>query len=436
MAAGKKEKNKNSKKSKSSKQANLDETSKNAKPIKNEIKAEGTETEAKIEPTDEEETQINKSPSGGEEKEEGHQKKPIENWSNGEKILCFHGPLIYEAKIQNVQFENGTIKYFIHYHGWNKNWDEWVPQARMLKYTDKNVAVQKDLIRAHEEKNNEKRRRGLKRRHEESTAAAAVSTDKATAADHVFAVPKAPSPVPPRGARGRKAGLRPQKRELKSEEAPDLDEEEDTVGIPEPLPIPPPDNTVESQEIFRSKVEIRIKIPDELKSYIVDDWEQVTRNKNLCILPAKLTVEQLLENYTRARTANKSELASKNNRGKAIEEVTAGIREYFNVMLPAQLLFKQERSQFEQMKKDAPSLVPLKVYGAPHLLRLFTKIGETLTYTPLGEKSVSLLLFYLHDILNYMKKNSSIIFSNSDYAAAGGVEVMGEAEAGPSTSKV
>ena len=70
------------------------------------------------------------------------------------------------------------------------------------------------------------------------------------------------------------------------------------------------------------------------------------------------------------------------------------------------------------------------------MFRLFTKIGETLTYTPLGEKSVSLLLFYLHDILNYMKKNSSIIFSNSDYAAAGGVEVMGEAEAGPSTSKV
>jgi len=23
-------------------------------------------------------------------------------WKTGEKILCFHGPLIYEAKIQNV----------------------------------------------------------------------------------------------------------------------------------------------------------------------------------------------------------------------------------------------------------------------------------------------------------------------------------------------
>ena len=30
------------------------------------------------------------------------EKKEVEKWSTGEKILCFHGPLIYEAKIQMV----------------------------------------------------------------------------------------------------------------------------------------------------------------------------------------------------------------------------------------------------------------------------------------------------------------------------------------------
>ena len=44
----------------------------------------------------------------------------------GEKVLCFHGPLIYEAKIQKVEFKDDQTKYFIHYMGWNKNWDEWV----------------------------------------------------------------------------------------------------------------------------------------------------------------------------------------------------------------------------------------------------------------------------------------------------------------------
>jgi len=79
-------------------------------------------------------------------------KEEEEKWAKGEKILCFHGPLIYEAKIQEVELQNSIPKYFIHYKGWNKNWDEWVPEARMLKHTEDNVEHQKDLCRAHEAK--------------------------------------------------------------------------------------------------------------------------------------------------------------------------------------------------------------------------------------------------------------------------------------------
>merc|ERR1711860_367429 len=68
----------------------------------------------------------------------------------GEKIFCFHGPLIYEAKIQKVESKNKQTKYFIHYHGWNKNWDEWVPEARMLKYTEMNKEKKRDLVKAQE----------------------------------------------------------------------------------------------------------------------------------------------------------------------------------------------------------------------------------------------------------------------------------------------
>jgi len=41
-----------------------------------------------------------------------------------------------------------------------------------------------------------------------------------------------------------------------------------------------------------------------------------------------------------------------------------------------------------------------------------------LTYTPLDEKSVQLLLYYVHDILGYMKKHASTIFSIQDYGTA------------------
>ena len=36
--------------------------------------------------------------------------KEEEMWAKGEKILCFHGPLIYEAKIQEVEVQNSIPK--------------------------------------------------------------------------------------------------------------------------------------------------------------------------------------------------------------------------------------------------------------------------------------------------------------------------------------
>ena len=64
----------------------------------------------------------------------------------GEKVLCFHGPLIYEAKVKKVLYSEAllgdavsvcsqclktpvakekdkTLKYQIHYNGWNKRYD-------------------------------------------------------------------------------------------------------------------------------------------------------------------------------------------------------------------------------------------------------------------------------------------------------------------------
>ena len=56
-------------------------------------------------------------------------------------MLCFHGPLLYEAKC----VKDKQVKYFIHYNGWNKNWDEWVPESRVLKYMDANLQKHQEL---------------------------------------------------------------------------------------------------------------------------------------------------------------------------------------------------------------------------------------------------------------------------------------------------
>ncbi|KAJ8123058.1 hypothetical protein ONZ43_g899 [Nemania bipapillata] len=73
-------------------------------------------------------------------------------YSKDEKVLCFHGDLMYEAKIIDVRVEAGKkaedAQYRIHYKGWKASWDDWVTHDRIRKFTEDNKQLASQLAQA------------------------------------------------------------------------------------------------------------------------------------------------------------------------------------------------------------------------------------------------------------------------------------------------
>ncbi|RMZ91632.1 hypothetical protein DV736_g1124, partial [Chaetothyriales sp. CBS 134916] len=76
--------------------------------------------------------------------------KPM--YAKDERALCFHGELLYEAKVLEVRKQDpkdktSPFEYRVHYKGWKNTWDDWVLQDRLRKFTEDNKELAANLKR-------------------------------------------------------------------------------------------------------------------------------------------------------------------------------------------------------------------------------------------------------------------------------------------------
>jgi MRG len=97
------------------------------------------------------------------------------------------------------------------------------------------------------------------------------------------------------------------------------------------------------EEAFFARPSVHIPVPDMIKGYLVDDWENVTKSQTLVELPSKAPVNWLLDTYFHEEKG-KRRLGSPD--ADRFVEIVDGMKTYFEKMLGKTLLYRFERGQY------------------------------------------------------------------------------------------
>ncbi|KAE8204745.1 hypothetical protein CF328_g904 [Tilletia controversa] len=289
----------------------------------------------------------------------------------GEKVLCFHGPLLYTAKIlkaenrtadEGAQIEAAATQegyvvttsqagpfYFVHYQGWKQTWDEWVPETRLMKFIDENLQFSKRLAESYRGSTNSK----------PAAAAAAAASSSSSSAPAPAGAQKAGSAEredgssgggedgpPGLGARGADGGSG----------SGGVGAAGRTSGVGKGQGggnagrgAKRSREVADQEDEYVKRPEVKIPIPEPLKVILVDDWERVTKNSQLVQLPRRPCVQQVLEDYK--EHYNKHRKGAKRTNATTLAEVLDGLRLYFDKSLTHNLLYRFERLQYTEFRK-------------------------------------------------------------------------------------
>ncbi|KAM0503078.1 hypothetical protein ACHAQF_006708 [Verticillium nonalfalfae] len=164
---------------------------------------------------------------------------------------------------------------------------------------------------------------------------------------------------------------------------------------------------------FHTRPSIRLPVPDHIKGILVDDWENVTKNNQLVPLPHPHPVDQIINDYLEYERPSRD---PESPHVDILEETMAGLKEYFEKSLSRILLYRFERPQYHEIRKEwektgenGPKSV-CDTYGAEHLCRLIVSLPELVAQTTMDQQSVSRLREEISKFTVWLGKNATKYF--------------------------
>ncbi|CAK9299643.1 unnamed protein product [Gordionus sp. m RMFG-2023] len=392
-----------------------------------------------------------------------------------ELILCYHGPLLYEAKIlKKFQIQNEK-KYYIHYSGWNKNWDEWVNEARILKLNPENILKQKELkLNVITKCKTKKQRQAIhlsklkiknisnegqktlkqldnnfncqkdtesdNNKEPKSLNIQISICDKPQGLKNIKYIPrlvnkksfkvskscmmikkKANNFALPKYSNHNEFILKtskfksmPSRRYQYNKNLHFTDNIDPSIAI-DNLSTDQCSISSNQKLILNSDTsQVRIHIPEIFKPVLLDDWDYVTSQQMLVRLPCDKTISLICSEYldSKARSGwNEIRLMS-------AQEFVVVLKKYFNFTLGSQLLYSFERPQYADVLEEHSNNALVDVYGCVHFLRLFVNLFEKLKEFQLSPQQIAFLIPFLKDLFIYLNQNLYNYIRIDDYECA------------------
>nr|XP_018900700.1 PREDICTED: male-specific lethal 3 homolog [Bemisia tabaci] len=253
-------------------------------------------------------------------------------FSEGERVLCYEpdpakAKVLYDSKVLKIvkdRSENGRklVEYLIHFQGWNSTWDRYVTEDYILKDTEENKQLQKEL----------------------------AQKAQLTAGGNLYRRERKKKPR--RLSEKINESLEVQRARKRRNSIDERPTSESSTGTEEPILSP----------LFH--------LPPLLKKHLDLDYEMIKRKNKLVKAPAQPNIITILENFVKhcAFTASNSgedkprhhyhtshKMRRKVNKFDTVElnickEVVDGLRILLDFTLGDILLYSEETEQYEQLR--------------------------------------------------------------------------------------